>query len=297
MGAVPLSRPGWTLAEMLVSLTTLGLVVGLASSGAAGQFRFYTTAATTAAARARTDEAVTVVSRMLWGASPVGGDILVARPDQLELHVAIGVAVACADGVGSIVIADDAGVARPLGAFHKRPEVGDRVQVWVADSAGAGWMMGAVTSVSGYSWGCAAFPDVAGTITVGLELPLWIPAGSVLTFGRRVRLRHYRASDDEWYLGLQEWEGSASRFSTTQPVAGPLDAPTGDPGSPGLRFLYRDRAGSLLLGDFDTGRIASIQVVTRDRRSNGPRPSSLNFATLSAQLDSSIATIWLRNAP
>ena len=93
--------------------------------------------------------------------------------------------------------------------------------------------------------------------------PLLVTTGAALRLTRRMRMSLYRASDDRWYLGVKDWNGAAQRFNTIQPVAGPLQPYSADPQRTGLRFEYRDAAGSILPSPAEPGLIATIAVVAR----------------------------------
>lgn len=289
-----MTRRGFSLAELLVSLSVFGIIVALAAHGSAGQLRFFSGLSVLAAARAQTAQAGIVPARLLWGIAPAGGDVIAATPSTLEFHAATGVAVACDQQTGSALV-PDAGVLE-FGQFFRRPEPGDRLHVHVSDSLGSGWVETRVTSVLSSPFGCALFPQATGTLALELEHDFVVPAGSVLRLSRRMRLRHYRASDGDWYLGLQEWDGVGGKFSTVQPVAGPLASDQGDPGSPGLEFVYLDSSGSQLEGSFDTGNVAVVLIATRSAQYTGGLDAS-PIEPIRQHYDSTITSIALRNAP
>jgi prepilin-type N-terminal cleavage/methylation domain-containing protein len=293
-GARP-RRHGWTLAEMLVSLTVLGIIVGLAAHAAAGQLRFFHGVGEVVKVRAQTGQAAGVVARVLWGISPREGDVIVAMDSALEATVTVGSAVVCRGGVGEFLMASPAPAGgNTLAAFLRAISFGDRAHIYLADSIGAGWIRARVNAVGGASGTCDAFPASSGAQQVQLQEPLVIPAGAVIRFARPLRLSLYKASDRKSYLGMKDWSGDA--FNTIQPVAGPLEPYSQDPASTGLLFTYRDVGGAVLSGEFDHTRIATIEVLARGK-SNGFGPNKPWLATQTRHLDSSIATFATREAP
>ena len=86
------------------------------------------------------------------------------------------------------------------------------------------------------------------------------PPASVVRVTRPWRYTLYRASDGEWYLGAKEWNPTAAKFNTIQPVAGTLLPASAS----GLRFRYLDSLAASLPGvPPDPSRIAAIEVAFR----------------------------------
>lgn len=288
-------RPGWTLAEMLVSLTVLGIIVGLAAHAAAGQLRFFHGVGEVVKVRAQTGQAAGVAARVLWGISPREGDVVTAMDSALEVVATVGTAVVCRGGVGEFLIARPAPAnGNTLAAFLRAIGFGDRAHIFIADSIGAGWIRARVNAVGNASGTCDAFPAATGEQQVQLQEPLVIPTGAMVRFARPLRLSLYKASDMKSYLGMKDWGGDA--FNTIQPVAGPLEPYSTDAARTGLLFTYRDAAGAILGGDFDHARIATIEVLARGK-SSGLGLRKPWIATQTRHLDSSMATFAAREAP
>jgi type II secretory pathway pseudopilin PulG len=297
MDAVPVvSRRGWTLHEMIISLTVMGIVVGLAAQAATGQLRFFRGVGEIVALRSQIGHAGAIAASVLWGASSVGGDITVAQDSALEMQVTIGSAVACEGAPGRVTI--PAAAATPgnaLAAFIASPNEGDRVMALFVDSLGATWLGLHVTSAPSAGGGCAHFPSVSATWTVELRESLSVPTGTALRFTRPLRLSLYRASDNRWYLGAKDWNGSAQRFNSIQPLAGPLEPYSRDPAKTGLHFDYRDSRGSALLEPVEVSRIASVTIVARGESARAVRVPGMKSAPNEPYSDSTAVTVGLRN--
>jgi prepilin-type N-terminal cleavage/methylation domain-containing protein len=292
-----MSRRGWTLHEMIISLTIMGIVVALAAHAASGQLRFFRGIGEVVALRGQLGHASAIVANVLWGASPRGGDIAIAQDSAIEMHTTIGSAVTCAGTPGRLTI--PAGAAAPgnaLAAFVASPNEGDRVLAFFEDTLGATWLALHVASAPTSGGGCVQFPSVSATWTIELREPLTVPAGTALRFLRPLRLSLYRASDNRWYLGAKDWNGAAQRFNSIQPLAGPLEPYSADASKTGLHFGYRDNYGAVLWDPVSVERIASVTIVARGASARAVRVSGLKSGPAETYSDSTAVTIGLRNA-
>lgn len=277
-----MTHRGWTLHEMLISLGVMSAVMAISAHAATSQLRFIKGAAELAALRGQIGHASTIAAAMLWGVSPVGGDIRVAQDSAIEAHVPIGASFACSSTPGRVTMPARTIRGNTLASFVDTPEAGDRVIVLFEDSVGASWLTLHVAMPPAIDAGCAQFPGVSETRSLILREQIIVPPGAPLRFTRLVRLSLYRGSDSRWYLGSRDWNSELQRFNSVQPVAGPLRPYSQDRGQTGLAFVYRDSAGGELLPPVEPTRIASITIVSR--------------ATSARFEDSTAVTIGLRNA-
>ena len=286
-------RPAFSLHELLISLTILAAVMGLAAHALTRHARLFRGIDDLAAARDHATHTSAVAERILWGVSPAGGDLIAALDTALEVRMPIGSAVACSGWPGRIVLPapiDAAG--HTLAAFLDTPQPGDRIAALFSDSLGATWLTLTVAT-SPVADVCARFGGSAWSITTNEQLA--VPSGAVLRFSRPMRLAMYRASDARWYLGAREWNAEEQSFYTIQPVVGPLRSPSANESLTGLLFVYRDATGARLLPPFETSRIASVSIVTRTVTETAVRIEGM--ARFGQQRgDSSTVTIALRNA-
>ena len=298
MDAVPVvSRRGWTLHEMIISLTVMGIVVALAAHAATGQLRFFRGVGEIVGLRSQIGQAGAIAASVLWSASSLGGDITVAQDSALEMHVTIGSAVACESTPGRVTIpAAAAPPGNALAAFIASPAEGDRVMAFFEDSLGATWLGLHVTSAASAGGGCVLFPSVSATWNVELHEPLTVPAGTALRFTRPLRLSLYRASDNRWYLGAKDWNGVAQRFNSIQPLAGPFEPYNRDPAKTGLHFGYRDSRGSALLEPVEVSQIASVTIVARAESARAVRVAGVKSEPGETYSDSTAVTVGLRNS-
>jgi hypothetical protein len=258
-------RGGWTIHEMVISMTVLGGVIAIAAHVAAGHLRLFRDLGESVALRRHVGQTGAIVAAFLSHASPHAGDLVAASDSALELHAPIGSAFACSSDPGRVVIpAADGRSGNVLTSFFEPPQPGDRIHVLFEDSTGATWLAFHVATVATPAVGCVQFPSVAGVWLLELREPVVIPGGAPLRFTRPVRLSLYRGSDSRWYLGARDWNGETGRFNTVQPVAGPLRPYSTNPDSSGLLFTYHDSLGVQLdPGIAALGSIASVTITTR----------------------------------
>jgi prepilin-type N-terminal cleavage/methylation domain-containing protein len=288
-----MTRRGFTLHEMLISMLVLSGVLGLAGHLATRQLRFFRGAEELATTRDHVAQTGAVAERILWAIAPSAGDVIAATDTALEIRMPVGTAIVCAAAPGRVTVPEPAAAeGNALSAFHDSPQTGDHAAAYLHDSLGASWMTLRVVAAP-VGDACATLGPGPGW-SIAIAEPHLIANGTVLRFTRPLRLATYRASDGRWYLGAREWNGDSQSFNTIQPVVGPLQPPHTDEGRAGLRFHYADAAGARLFPPFDAGRIASISIITRSLTSS---PVRIEGLSRSGQLeDSAAVTVALRNA-
>src|SRR6185503_10304072 len=127
----------------------------------------------------------------------------------IEIRVTIGSAVVCASTPGFVTL--PAPVTTPgnvLAAYVDPPEPDDAVAALLEDSTGATWVTLHVASIPTAGGACPRFPDAPRWI-LELREPLLLPPGTPIRFLRPLRLALYHASDNRWYLGARDWNGTS----------------------------------------------------------------------------------------
>lgn len=271
-------KRGFTLHELLISLSVMSAVLALATHFALRQARFFREVGDADAMRSQLAQVTEVVRNVLANVSPATDELLVAQDSAFEVRLTIGTSFVCASAPGAVVLpAPAASRAGSAAVFARSPEPGDRLSALFSDSLGASWLHLQVASAPVPEGPCAWNPEIDTTWSLSTVEPMSLPAGAALRVTRPLRLSLYRSSDDRWYLGAKDWNGDARRFNAIQPVAGPL-LPHADGAGSGLRFVYSDAHGAALSQPVDVDRVASVMVVAR------------------AAGDSMMAVIRLRNA-
>lgn len=288
-----MTRLGWTLHEMLISLTVTAGIFVLASNAALSHLRFFRGTGEIVALRGQLGHAADVAAGVLRG---IGGpeDILVAEDSAAEVNATYGMAFACGTDTGRVVVpAPSSSVT--LSAFADAPQPGDDVRILVSDDSTSTWLGARLGAPPAAGPPCGLFPSATATWSLSLVEPMVIAPGAAVRVSRRLRINSYRASDGRWYLGLREWNGALGRFNGVQPVAGPLRPYSADPGATGFRLIWSDSAGTTVTAE--PMRVASVSIVVRGESVRPARVAGLWSRAAPRYADSSIATVTLRNRP
>ena len=255
-------RRGFSLHELLISLTMMSVVLGIATHFAMRHLRVFRSVAATSAQRSQLEQVTEILRNVLANVSPVTGELLVAQDTAVEIRATTGTSFVCSGAPGTVVVpAPDASIGR-MPPFVRPPAPGDRLSALFSDSLGATWLHLQVASAPMTQGPCSFNPELTTTWSITTVEPMSLPPGTALRLTRPLRLSLYRSSDRRWYLGAKDWNGELQRFNTIQPVAGPLLS-YGDKSGPGLHFVYRDAAGQELAPPIDGTRVTSIVVAAR----------------------------------
>lgn len=255
-------RRGFSLHELLVSLSVMGVVFALATHFAVRHMRFFRHVGDVAGVRAQLGQATEIVRSVLSNVAPASGELLVAQDSALELRLLTGTSFVCSGTPGVVVVPAPGGADGVSSTFVRAPGPGDRLSALFSDSLGATWLHLEVASAPEPAGPCALDPGIGTSWSIATAEPMSLSPGAALRVTRPFRLSLYESSDARWYLGAKDWNASARQFNTIQPVAGPLLRYLDGPGS-GLRFTYRDILGQELLAPVDVRRVASVVVVAR----------------------------------
>jgi hypothetical protein len=271
-------KRGFSVHELLISLTVMGIVFALITHFALQQMRVFRYVDEVGGQRSQLGQVAGIVRNLLANVSPSAGELLVAQDSALEVRATIGTAFVCGGAPGQVAVpAPDASAGAISSAILRPPMPGDRLSALFSDSNGATWLHLQVASPPTADGGCSFNPAIQAWIIATLE-PVSLPPGTPLRITRPLRLSLYRSADNRWYLGARDWNGEDQRFNGIQPVAGPL-FPHEDDARSGLRFEYHDAQGAGIAPPVDAGRVTSVTVVAR------------------AATDSMTAVIRLSNAP
>jgi len=300
----PLTRPGFTLVELLIVLIVGGAVATAATRLLQRQQRFYTRAGSLVMQRVSLRDATGIMPGEIRALSAVDGDVISFSDSSLEMRVTIGSAIACdtvAGGEALHLAPDQLAGATPavLASFATVPNDGDVALVYdtgTDDPSDDRWLAATIAGVSSGSDLCAASPLAAlvgpGAASVrllfvtGERLPPTVRPGAFVRVVRRVRYRFYRASTGEWFLGHSTWNGTS--LGAVQPVSGPF-APYRDDARGGFALRFFDAAGARLTSEMDPHGIARIEISAR----GGTREALSGGGN--APPDSQTVTIRLRN--
>lgn len=323
------SRAAFTLAELIVTVTLLGIVIGAIITVLARQQRFYRSAHDLIQIRGQLRQAASVLPYDLrWvstsdttvnAASTKSNADVYSRDDHtFEFRQLVGSSVVCAIKKGpadTVVLMPKilpSAMSIPITSWVTQPVAGDSVLILdegvMLSQADDHWRAHAITSLVPQtgSRGCptssvgnllapADSMQSSYRIVVSPALSTTIASNAPVRIFRRVKYSLYQASDNNWYLGYSDCLSSyttASKCSTTTPIAGPFVAYGG--GQSGLTFTYYDSTGAALITTAPSSSIARVNVTLRAVTRNVVDLTGQTKSATTAQ-DSVVMTIGVRN--
>ena len=262
MHATRRRRPGVTLVELLVALTLAAIMLGSATSVLLRQQRTAASLGSSVATDAQLRGAAGALAAELAVLSAAAGDLQAgeARDTALQLRSLVTRGVACDDGVGVTIVADDADESpgAPEGVV---PRAGDSLWWYPGDSTRR-WRSARIAASDSVTAPCSLTSAPSRPARrLGLAGADSVPSGAPLRVTRQVRYAFYRSGDGSWQLGMREWIDATARFAAPQPVAGPFVMRSGESHT---GFRYFDAAGNELPigpGGVDIARVARLRLV------------------------------------
>jgi prepilin-type N-terminal cleavage/methylation domain-containing protein len=245
---MPVMRRGLSLVELVVTVALLGVVLAFVARTLIGQQRLYQSVHARETLDRASRQAVLILAGELEPVFAQGGDLTAgqATDSAVEFQSLVGAAIGC--GVHSLDVrlppAADTG-APTFAAYVTTPAVGDRLLVFDAEADPEQWrervIVGLRTGGSSCAW---AGPRDGYTLT--LDSALTVAPLSAMRITRRTRYSLYRSGDNQWYLGMRDWNSATGRFNTIQPVSGPYLPYSARASTTGVKFTYVDSSDRLL---------------------------------------------------
>lgn len=259
--AAAAGRRGFTLVELLFTITLLGMVGAALISLLTHQQRFYRDASSTVNVRRELRGAASLLPTEVRALSSSGEDVLEMNPSSFAFRANIGSSMICDRSTmtpGTFLLPPQGLKAgNALSSWYAAPAAGDAVFVFDEGAAtGAeddSWFATTVVSMVVATSGCHPSPymdasdDAPGLkprwlVTVLPTLPATVRVGAGVRFARPVRYQLYQPSgSSRWYVGYQQ--SVSGVWTGLEPVGGPLLG-GGSGGAPGLNFQYYDTLGA-----------------------------------------------------
>ena len=295
-------RRGFTLAELLITMTMLSVIGTVVAQMMMGQQRYYQRTVEQITLRRELRTALSVLPAELRGLSSVGGDILNFTTSSITFRSTLGTSLVCAKTETATIDLPPLNSARvATTSWYTTPVAGDTMFALRYDSSGVKgeyWSGHAITSVSSAANDCPASPyldavmDVGKPrfrITVNPVLPESVVVSSPVRFTRTGRYALTPETSGNWYLSRSEYRSGA--WSAAVPVSGPYMAPAAT-GQSGMTLAFYDSTGALVSAVANATRIARIDVALRAQGLN----SSGRYGTASTTVIDSLAlSVALRN--
>ena len=306
------ARGGFTLAEVLIVATLMGLIGSMLTTVLVRQQRFHRAVTSMTDARARMRDIETIMPTDMRGISTVAGDVYVLHENELQFRAFTGASVLCSYVAGQptkvelppkvMVVPAGASNNFPtvLTSWINAPLVGDQVFLY-NDSTSAGnaddsWTRFTITALdSNTAFGpnsCLstnAIPVIQAGDNASMRYRITLNAaptqtqifvGAPIRFAREVRYSGYQGADNNWYIGYQTCtpSGTAAPGScgTREVLAGPVLPVSTDTTTSGLFFVYYNQTGTRVTAVTDTVARISVGIRTTAeslRRSTGSSTS------------------------
>ncbi|WP_309669074.1 prepilin-type N-terminal cleavage/methylation domain-containing protein [Gemmatimonas sp.] len=271
-------RRGFTMVEMLVTMTILSVVGIIVSRLMMGQQRFYQRTNEQMGMRRELRSAMNLVPADLRSISSSGGDLTTFNSTSLTFRAVLGASAVCARPSNSALDLPPLNMARnTVTSWYTTPQAGDTVWAF-NDSLSRGaeddvWVPLRITAVSQSAALCPLSPFIDALldigkprfrVTVSPNLPDSIKVGSAIRFTRSARFQLTAQSSGRYYLTRSEYVGGAWQGATA--VSGPYEPPSSSNG--GIRFSYFDSLGLAVTNPALGRDVARIDMILRAKGAN-----------------------------
>ncbi|HEX4932069.1 MAG TPA: prepilin-type N-terminal cleavage/methylation domain-containing protein, partial [Gemmatimonadaceae bacterium] len=279
------ARPGFTLIELMVTMTMMVVVGAAVVSVFNSQQRFTRAAADVGDLRTQLQTATAVLPAELRNISATGNDIISMSDSSIAIRSTIVSSVVCSFAASQITLAPSGAIptTTPVGpsgtmrltSVAMDPALGDSVFIWDEGPAGMlsddTWLSAAnapyaITGAVKTPGACAATYAPAGNTRDAYVLTIGTPLRPTLTKGSAVRITrgaayglYQSALDSKWYLGYRTLGAADYDY-----IAGPFldyDASA----QSGFRFQYFDATGAEITNYAATSTVARVEITARAR--------------------------------
>ncbi|MGE5749930.1 MAG: PilW family protein [Gemmatimonas sp.] len=276
------SRPGFTVAELLVATAVAGIATALMTVTVVRQQRFYSSAAQVMDVRSQLRDAADILASDIRGAAIGGFGLPVMSDTAIEMFTTIGTSVACSfpapDAIGLPPASTVSG--NTLTGLLAQPDTGDialvyaipsgvadsgRWEVYRVSSFGSRQLSSTCPQSSGFTTAADSYAGASGyQLTLTATTSSAVRKGGPIHFLRRARYSFYKSSDGEWYLGYRRCNAAgASACAAIQPVSGPYRPYRRGGTDSGISFRYFDSSGAELTSQSQSTSVARVDIVLR----------------------------------
>ena len=278
-------RAGFTLVELLISMTLLTLVGAAVVSVIISQQRFYRGTNELMVTRSQLRQVAVMLPSDLRGISSAGNDVYFMSDSAIEFRSSFGSSVVCTiiGGSNPAIVLPPRNTAKGIRwtSWSRTPVLSDSIAIYDSGPTSGpnddlwtvhritGWtnVTGNTSSTCPSSAGLVQSTDLTSSnpsfrMNLSPVQAATVTQGAAVRFFRRVRYNLYRAADGLWYLGYQDCLPSRTpACSVVQPIGGPYQAYAApNTGTSGVEFSYFDSLG---VATTDRKAVARIDVVLR----------------------------------
>lgn len=266
-------RAGFTLAELLATMTLLGLIGTVVAKIMMGQQRFYHRQNEQLGVRRELRTAMSIVPADLRGVSSSGGDLTAFSDNSVTFRNILGASIVCARPSATEIDMPPRNMARnTLTSWYTPPRTGDSIYVFDEgalrgaedDTWAAAVIQGAVENaaycpLSVYTDATLDAAKGRYRFTISPALSANVKVGAAVRFVRSTRYTLSPEASGKYYLARAEYAGG---WGPPTPVSGPYDAPaTG--GGGGVQFAFFDSTGAAVTNVANSRRVARIDLLIR----------------------------------
>jgi prepilin-type N-terminal cleavage/methylation domain-containing protein len=279
-------RRGFTLIEIMIAVTLLGIIGSILTAVLVRQQRFHRAVAQVTDSRARMRDIATILPTDLRSISTAGKDILGISDTSIQFRAFVGAAILCNYATTTVIDLPPQELAsgNVLASWINPPQPNDIAYLYDSGSEAGNvddaWAVFTITdtaSAADASW-CPTsrgFATAADANKRRYRITLnsapnqaRVEIGAPIRFAREVRYSVYRASDDQWYVGFQGCTphasyGTPGTCGAREVLAGPVKPGTADTLTSGLFFVFRKRDGERVTALTASDTIASVSVGIR----------------------------------
>ncbi len=300
---------GFTLIEVMVTLTLIGIIVGTLLNVVMRQQRFAGAASDVMEMRDNLRQIGDLLPMELRSLAAAEGDIISMGDSALEFRQSTGSSIVCDTLPGrTTIILPPASLSTDAGltSWITPPALGD--ELFILDPRNSlpdtmrRYTVTATPTPGGVCPIASGFTktatEAAGglSVTITPQLSTTTPRGAPIRFVRQARYSLYQSpTDNQWYLGYRDFNASRlPNWSAIQPVAGPL-LPYTAGGTGGLRFQYFDANGVPLTLNVQAPQVRRIDITVRGQTRSQVRTWGLGRTANNYVRDSVRISVALRN--
>ena len=314
----PRVRAGFSLTELMIVVTLMGLIGAMLTSVLVRQQRYHRAVTSVTDARARMRDIATILPTDLRGMSSIDNDILVFNDTSLQFRAFIGTSILCAYNSTTEIELPPRVMAsgNVLSAWINPPttddiafiynegtEAGNADDTWTPYKIVSSTTDNTAATCPSSSTFTTAADDASEKYLITLPSapdPTLMEPGAPIRFAREVRYSVYQASDGQWYVGYQRCTPHASLVvagtcGSREVLAGPVLAASTDTLSSGLYFVYWNQDGARVTTAALDSTIAFIGVGVRTSSESLRQAAATAVQQSFAGGDSVRFTVGIRN--
>lgn len=292
-------RRGYTLGELLVTMTLLGIVGTVVTRLMLGQQRFYHRQVEQSSVRRELRTTMSLLPSDLRALSSSGGDLTDFSASSITFRNMLGASVVCAKPNNTTMDLPPLNMARnTLTSWYTQPQIGDSIFAFnegaLRGAEDDTWTGLRITSIAPSAALCPASVlldpvlDVGKSrwrVTVTPNIPATIDVGAAIRFERSTRYQLTTGASGKYYLSRSEYLGG---WTEATPISGPFDAP-GATG--GIQFRFYDSTGVAVTAVANSRNVARIDLLLKATGAS----TSGNIGGGTAVKDSLALRVALRN--